>query len=127
MLSRSRTIPRREFIIKIDHKPLKYLLKQRMYTEAQNTWLLKLHNYKFVVEYKKGKENVVADSLSRKADNDEAFPLIITVVESDWLRQLRSMVDSDMFFQNLNNEWEGGSTLDLGKYQKRGYYFIIRT
>jgi len=49
------TIPAREgVIIKTDHKPLKYLLKQRLYTEAQHTWLLKLHNYKFVMKYKKG-------------------------------------------------------------------------
>jgi len=51
----------REFIIKTHHKPLKYLLEQRMYIEAQHIWLLKLHNYKFVMEYKKRKENIAAD------------------------------------------------------------------
>jgi len=61
----------REFIIKIDHKPLKYLLEQRLDTEAQHTWLLKLHNYKFVVEYKKGRKNVVANSLSRREEVED--------------------------------------------------------
>jgi len=32
----------REFIIRTDHKPLKHLLEQRLYTEAQHAWLLKL-------------------------------------------------------------------------------------
>jgi len=34
----------REFIIKTDHQPLKFLQEQRLYTEAQHTGLLKLHN-----------------------------------------------------------------------------------
>ena len=56
----------RELGIKTDHKPLKYLLEQRLYTEAQHTWLLKLSNYRYIVEHKKGKENIVADSLSKR-------------------------------------------------------------
>jgi len=59
-----------DFVVKIDHKPLKYLLEQRLYTEAQHTWLLKLSNYRYTVEYKKGKENIVADSLSRVDENE---------------------------------------------------------
>ena len=41
-----------------DHKPLKYLIEQGMYTEAQNAWLVKLHDYQFEVEYKKGKDDM---------------------------------------------------------------------
>ena len=46
----------KEFIIKTDHKPLKFLLDQRLHTEAQHTWLLKLANYWFTVEYKRARK-----------------------------------------------------------------------
>ena len=89
---------RREFIIKTDHKSLKYLLEQRLYTEAQHTWLFKLHNYKFVVEYKKEKKSTIADSLSRKEDDKGAIVFTITTMESDWLQKLKGMMDFDPFF-----------------------------
>jgi len=54
-----------------------------LYTEAQHTWLLKLLNYKFLVEYKKGKENVVVDSLSRRDEVDSFSLLTVAAVESN--------------------------------------------
>ena len=61
----------REFIIKTNHIPLKYLLEQRLYIEAQHTWLLKLHNYKFLADYKKEKENVAADYVAADCPGKE--------------------------------------------------------
>lgn len=56
------------FIIKIDHQSLKFLLEQRITTLAQQKWLAKFLGYAFVVEYKKGVDNRVADALSRKSN-----------------------------------------------------------
>jgi hypothetical protein len=36
----------------------------------QQKWITKLLGYPFVVEYKKGKENLVADALSKQADSE---------------------------------------------------------
>jgi len=69
-----------EFVIRTDHKPLKYFLGQRLYTKAQHTWLLKLSNYKFTVKYKKRKENVVTDDLSRIYETEELTLLLVTAV-----------------------------------------------
>ncbi|XP_047339547.1 uncharacterized protein LOC124943023 [Impatiens glandulifera] len=54
------------FIVKTDHESLKHLLEQRVQTPAQEKWLYKLVGYDFTVQYKKGKENVVVDALSRR-------------------------------------------------------------
>jgi len=89
----------REFIIKTDHKPLEYLLEHRLDTEAQYTWLLKLHNYKFMVEYKKGRENMAADILSRREEIEDQVCMMISVVESDWIEQVRVLVQEDIYFQ----------------------------
>lgn len=57
------------FIIRTDHKALKFLLDQQVGTVAQQRWLSKLLGYDFVIEFKKGSENFVADALSRKSED----------------------------------------------------------
>ena len=50
---------------------MKYILEQRIATPAQQKWLAKLLGYLFVVGYKKGCDNKVADALFRKMDVDD--------------------------------------------------------
>ena len=59
------------FVIKANQQSLKYQLHQRIGTIVQQKWLSKLLGYAFVVEYKKGSENVVADALSRRGEVSE--------------------------------------------------------
>ena len=116
----------REFVVKTDHKPLKYLLEQRLYTEAQHTWLLKLCNYRYRVEYKKGKENVAADSLSRRNETIERPAMMeISVIESDWIEIVKKLVDTDVYFSELDRRWTEGS-LDSAKYQKKNGLFYYK-
>lgn len=53
------------FHIYTDHKSLKNLLTQTIQTPEQQKWLTKLIGYNFEIHYKPGKENLVADALSR--------------------------------------------------------------
>ena len=57
------------FIVRTDHQSLKFLLEQRVGTPAQQKWITKLLGYVFIVEYKKGSENRVADALSRQMES----------------------------------------------------------
>ena len=59
------------FLVRTDQQSLKYILEQKIGTPAQQKWITKLLGYAFIVEYKKGKENVVADALSRQVPSDE--------------------------------------------------------
>ena len=54
-----------KFVIKTDQKSLKSLTDQVVHTPEQQNWLHTLIGYDFTIEYKSGKENVAADSLSR--------------------------------------------------------------
>lgn len=55
---------RRPFVIKTDQKSLKYLLEQRISTPFQQFWLSKLMGFDYIIQYKSGTENIVANALS---------------------------------------------------------------
>jgi hypothetical protein len=57
------------FVIRTDHRSLKFLWDQAIATEAQQKWLLKLMGYDFLIEYKKGHDNRAADALSRQTED----------------------------------------------------------
>jgi hypothetical protein len=60
----------KRFQIKTDHQSLKYFLEQRISSQEQQKWVTKLFGYDYEIIYKKGKENVVADALSRKYEDE---------------------------------------------------------
>ncbi|XP_035543593.1 uncharacterized protein LOC118347680 [Juglans regia] len=83
------------FVVKTDHQSLKFLLDQRVGTPMQQKWILKLMGYDFLVEYKKGRENVVADALSRQELENEVTVALITLSSWDWLTEIKSLYDFD--------------------------------
>lgn len=52
-------------IIKTDQQRLKYIHEQRLVEGIHHKLLVKLLGYNYTIEYKKGKENKIADALSR--------------------------------------------------------------
>jgi len=69
----------RTFLIRSDHYSLKYILDQRLSTIPQHQWVSKLLGYDFTVEYKPGKQNMVADALSCR---DATKPSLMALSES---------------------------------------------
>ena len=70
------------FIIKTDQNSLKWLLQQKISTPFQQFWLSKLLGFDYEIQYKKGKENVAADALSR-VNGVEILFMAISTVSSD--------------------------------------------
>ena len=75
----------RHFKVKTHHDSLKYFLEQRLSSEEQKKWVTKMLGYDFEIIYKKGKQNVVADPLSRKDEDVEAFLCAISIIQPDWI------------------------------------------
>lgn len=69
-------------IIKIDHGSLKFLLEQRITTTHQQEYIAKLFGYDFEISYKKRKDNVAADALSRVPMAELAFLIISTPISN---------------------------------------------
>ena len=76
------------FIIKTDHQSLKYLLDQRITTTLQQKWLTKLLGLSYEIQYRKGKENVAADALSRRASKEEGDCTELTCVIPEWMKEV---------------------------------------
>ena len=51
---------------KTDHNSLRYFLTQKDLNERQQKWVSKIQEFEFDIEYVKGKNNVVANALSRR-------------------------------------------------------------
>ena len=58
-------LQRQEFVIRTDHKSLSYLTAQNLHSNVQRKAMTRLMGLQFKVVYKKGKDNVAADALSR--------------------------------------------------------------
>lgn len=94
----------RPFVIKTDHEAIKYLLSQKITTLMQQKWLTKLLGFDYRIVYKRGKENVVADPLSRlheRKEKQNAEALAITVVVPQWKFELRNFWALDPGLQEV--------------------------
>jgi len=58
-------------VVKTDHKSLQYFKTQPHLSARQTRWLDLLAEFDFHIEYMEGKDNVVADGLSRRPDHKE--------------------------------------------------------
>ncbi|XP_027156178.1 uncharacterized protein LOC113756907, partial [Coffea eugenioides] len=56
----------REFVIHTDHESLKYLKGQPKLSKRHAKWVSFIDTFSYVIKYKTGKTNVVADALSRR-------------------------------------------------------------
>ncbi|GJW25283.1 ty3-gypsy retrotransposon protein [Tanacetum coccineum] len=76
----------RKFRVFTDQRSLKHLLTQVVQSPEQYKWASKLLGYDFEVHYKPGKENRVADALSRI---EESQLLSLSTPIFPWLQELR--------------------------------------
>ena len=56
---------RNEFVVRTDNNPLTYIFSSANLDAAGQRWVARLTSYNFSLEYQKGKDNMVADFLSR--------------------------------------------------------------
>ena len=54
-----------EFVVRTDNNPLTYIFSSANLDAAGQWWVARLASYNFSLEYQKGKDNMVADFLSR--------------------------------------------------------------
>ena len=83
----------RTFILMSDNISLKYLFDQRNLNARQVRWLAFLSEYEFEIKHIKGKENKVADALSRHANL--LYMAAYSRYETKLEGQIKSVVERD--------------------------------
>src|ERR1044072_2238422 len=89
-----------QFTIMTDQQSLKYLLEQRLSTPAQYRWVTKLMGLSYVIQYKRGQDNLVADALSRTS-HGEILHLTVSSISSELWNCIIKAYSSDVVLQEL--------------------------
>ncbi|OMO53322.1 reverse transcriptase [Corchorus capsularis] len=98
----------KEFVIHIDHESLKYLRGQQKLKKRHAKWSEFIESFPYVVRYKQGKKNVVADALSRRY-------VLLSMLDSKFLgfEFIKELYASDVYFGEIFKACENSG---FGKY-----------
>ncbi|XP_039069068.1 uncharacterized protein LOC120215444 [Hibiscus syriacus] len=79
-----------------DHKALKHLLEQKLTTSIQKKGLTKLLGLDYVIQYRKGRHNLAADTLSKRDEDEvELQQMSTTVVIPTWVQEVEQSYQND--------------------------------
>jgi hypothetical protein len=106
----------KEFVIHTDHESLKYLKGQSKLNRRHAKWVEFMESFPYVIKYKKGQVNVVADALSRR------FALISMLnAKLMGFEQVKEQYANDSYFANVVVECAKGAC--DGFFMHEGYLF----
>ena len=93
------------FTVITDHNPLLWMMKARSNNAKVNRWSLTLQELNFNVKYRKGKENQLADELSRCYPNDPRFtePTLKELNDQPVIGNGTAKFDPSTYFVNKNS------------------------
>jgi RNase H-like domain found in reverse transcriptase len=103
----------RPFVIRTDHISLKYLLEQKLTHALQHKGLCKMLGLDYVVQYKKGSENITADALSRQRTHDDLGEIeAVTELLPSWLEELKGSYVQDEWALQVLSQYSKKETLE---------------
>ena len=106
----------KEFVIHTDHETLKHLRGQTTLKKRHARWLEFVETFPYVIKYKKGKDNVVADALSRR------HTLIVTMeAKIMGFEHIKESYATDLDFNEAFRNTEKGA---FGPYYQHGGFLF---
>ncbi|PWA71682.1 hypothetical protein CTI12_AA283380 [Artemisia annua] len=104
----------RRFIIRTDHRSLKELMQQVILAPIQQKYVRKLMGFDFVIEYKPGALNQVADALSREYEDEELISSSFMTISQPlvgFLAKLRVENETLVELIDLNQKLDRGEPM----------------
>jgi hypothetical protein len=97
----------KRFELRTDHNGLKYLFDLLTLNDRQSRWLEFISEYDFDIKHMKGKENKVADALSRRVH--ELHATTISMYQSDLKDRIIEAAKSDLQYKELMAKLQQGN------------------
>jgi hypothetical protein len=95
--------------------------------EEQQKWVTKILGYDFEIVYKKGKQNVVADALSRKDEDVEAFLYAISIIQPDWIIEAKyEWKNDEKVWTLIQRLWQDSSASDTFTWKNDSLWYKYR-
>ena len=94
-----------KFLVKTDNVATSYFQSQKKLSPKQARWQDFLAEFDYVLEYKPGKANLVADALSRKAEF-----AAISKIQGDLLQLIKEGLEHDALAKQLISLAQDGKT-----------------
>ena len=83
-------------------------MEQILSLQEKQKWVTEMLGYDSKIIYRKGKQNMVADSLSRKYEDVEALLCALSIIQLDWVVYAREEWKKDLLvwtiIQKLQND-----------------------
>nr|GEY33616.1 putative reverse transcriptase domain-containing protein [Tanacetum cinerariifolium] len=110
-----------KYVVFINHKSLQYILNQKEMNLRQQRWIELLSDYDCEIQYHPGKENVVADALSRKErDKPLRVRALMMTVHNDLPKQIREAQEEAMKGENVKEENSGRLIKQIFEFRPDG-------
>lgn len=116
----------RQFTIRTDQKSLRHLLEQKAVSVEQQKWASKLLGLNYTIEYRPGKENRVANALSRRVELAEFKEFQLTAPLSIDMDELALQVKQDEALQTIIKGVRNGDAEFEGYSLQSGVLFKDR-
>ena len=113
----------RRFELRTDHCGLKYLFDQPTLNSSQARWLEFLCEFDFEIKHIKGKENKVADALSRKMQ--EMHVASLSIFQSDLRQQIVNHTVGDELYELIKDKVQQQSLEKRYEGYKLEMYFLL--
>jgi hypothetical protein len=92
------------FLLKTDSESLKHFFDQKHLNSRQAMCLAFLNEFDFDIEHIKGKENKVADALSRKIN-----AIVSSKIQSDLKQKIELVVERDEEYKQIQEKFQTDS------------------
>jgi hypothetical protein len=90
-----------QLVIKTDQQSLKHMMNQWLSEGIQQKLLMKLLEFNYTIEYKKGVENMVANALSRRGNTAMAISSAVPT----WISEIEDSYINDEYYTSLLQQW----------------------